>query len=259
MSKLWKAAFWRDGIDEVTFVTKAAPLVREELTLQVEVSQILAGVTAMASSDVVEQIGKDEVQNIIAKIVAATQKKAVEYVPEICRQAFRLIDLDNSGEITTRELTVLKALLDGFLRLGTLAIVDKEIMDAEQKAILLEMYPDLFVLESEDAEVVRPTMEMEAKALLMALFDAIDRDGDGQMLEEEMVGFIMKCISFWLQMSKIYTGIMIEAFIELEKDMLKVLWQNMGISEVSRQDVPKLVFMVPMLMMSPLAQVANSP
>merc|ERR1719335_476027 len=218
----------------------------------------MAGVTAIARPEQVEGLSKEQVKQIITKIVVATQKKAVEFVPEICRQMFRFIDLDNSGLVTGRELTVLKALLDGMLRLGTLAIIDKEIINAEQKAFLMEMYPDLFRLSAAEQDVVRPTMEMEAKALLVALFDAIDRDGDGLMLEEEYCGFVLKAFSFMLHLSKVYTTIMIEAFIELEKDMLKGLWQNLGMTEVSREQVPDLVTMIPLLMMSPLLGVAEA-
>merc|ERR550537_477843 len=60
-----------------------------------------------------------EVMAINQKVQEETKKVMAQYAPDLCRNLFRLLDLDKSGRITTRELNVLKALMDGFLRIGT--------------------------------------------------------------------------------------------------------------------------------------------
>merc|ERR1711865_726708 len=140
------------------------------------------------------------------KVQEEMKKKMVEYAPDMCRNIFRLLDLDKSGRISTRELTVLKALMDGFLRLGTSTIIgspaEKALTEGDEKQLEV-MYPDLF---KEGGE--KPTAAEEATALLMAIFDAIDRDGDCSLQQDEIVAFVTSLMSFLMQHMKIMTLVM---------------------------------------------------
>merc|ERR1719443_1931887 len=101
------------------------------------------------------RLGQEKVQNKV-------MKKAAEYTPDLCRNIFRLLDIDKSGRISTRELNVLKALMDGFLRLGLSAIKGtnaEKALTVEDEKHLKAMYPDLFV------EGKSPTVVEEATAL----------------------------------------------------------------------------------------------
>merc|ERR1719487_2733054 len=94
-----------------------------------------------------------EFEAIMTNAMAAYQNKFCEFAPEICRQIFKFIDIDNSGTITRREVTVMKSVMDGFLRLGTLC--GEGGMSAEDRAEMSRIYPDVFVLPS-GQQVLRP-------------------------------------------------------------------------------------------------------
>merc|ERR1719335_1542594 len=64
-----------------------------------------------------------EIIAINQRVQEACKKKAEAYAPEMARCIFKLLDLDKSGKISSRELNVLKALMDGFLRLGTSSLI----------------------------------------------------------------------------------------------------------------------------------------
>merc|ERR1719240_1192620 len=100
----------------------------------------------------------------LGHVMAATKEKYVEVIPEMARQIFRLIDLDNSGTVSVREITVLKAVMDGLLRFGTLTLVKGGAeIPPEEKTQLNHMYPDLLLM---DALGQPPTLELELKSLL---------------------------------------------------------------------------------------------
>merc|ERR1719218_512570 len=83
------------------------------------------------------------------KVLLVAKEKAIEVIPEMARQIFRLIDLDNSGTVSVREITVLKAVMDGILRFGTLTLIagGAEI-PPEEKTQLNHMYPDLLLMDA---------------------------------------------------------------------------------------------------------------
>merc|ERR1719443_193151 len=160
------------------------------------------------------RLGQEKVQNKV-------MKKAAEYTPDLCRNLFRLLDVDKSGRITNRELNVLKALMDAFLRLGLSAIkgtdAEKALSEDDEKQ-LKALYPDLFV------EGKSPTVVEEATALLLAVFDIIDRDGDGELTKDEIVGFVTGLMSFMMCHMKIMTMVMVAASVAMEQDLFKLRW-----------------------------------
>merc|ERR1719262_1864432 len=159
------------------------------------------------------------------RVLGAAKDKAVEVIPEMARQLFRLIDLDNSGSVSVREITVLKAIMDGVLRFGTLTLVKGGAeIPPEEKTQLNHMYPDLLLMEALGQP---PTLELELKSLLMAIFDAVDRDGDGNLEREELVGFAVKLASFFLNMAKSATAIYTSVAAETSKELIAKLWAMM--------------------------------
>merc|ERR1719446_447569 len=163
--------------------------------------------------------------------MAVYQTKLCEFAPEICRQIFKLIDIDNSGTITRREVTVLKAVMDGFLRLGTLC--GEGGMSAEDRAEMSRIYPDLFV-EGNAALPEQERLRVEARALSMALFDTLDRNSDGTLSPDEIAGFMVKLSSFFLQLSKCYVLAMLEVFKEIGRETLSQLWARANMTEISK-------------------------
>merc|ERR1711971_379898 len=94
----------------------------------------------------VSEAGPQVLQNLkndpdIQQAIAAMVEKWCEYIPDFCRAVFRLVDLDDSGIISEREVELLRALTDAFLH-----------------------------LENPDKD--------DILAYAIALFNAIDRNGD---------------------------------------------------------------------------------
>jgi len=191
-----------------------------------------------------------EIMAINQKVQESVSKNSAQYAPDLCRNIFQLLDLDKSGRITHRELNVLKALMDGFLRIGTSTLKDTESLSEADKAELKKMYPDLFVVEGAEG----PTLVEEVTALLLAIFDVVDRDGDGSLQQDEIVDFITGLISFIMQHMRIMSNVMVDTMVSMEKEMLKLLWTKLGLTEVTKKQVPEVGMSIMMLAMSAMPQ-----
>jgi hypothetical protein len=199
-------------------------------------------------------LNNPEIMKINMKVQESLRKKMAAFAPDLMKNIFRLLDIDGSGKISSRELNVVKAMIDGFLRLGGSAF--KDAMSAEDQASMKEMYPDLFEESSApqdgDAQVDRIVKEMTA--MMMALFDVLDRDGNGSLEVIEIVGFIQSLASFFACHIKIMMQVMVETFVEMEKEMLQLLWTKLGIEEVSPEEVPQVAMSLMMLAASAAPQ-----
>merc|ERR1711977_266246 len=108
------------------------------------------------------------------------------------------------------------------------------------------MYPDLFAPEGTN----KPTVAHEVMALLLALFDTLDRDGDGNLQMEEIVGFFVKVMDFVMRNGKLMQEMIAEAFCIQANGMFRMLWEKLGIKEVTKEQVPSLMQTVPIVLMS---------
>merc|ERR1739848_367944 len=128
-----KASEWMaGGVDEPTFISNAVPLFRDMQSETIDMEKIEANLKKLdAGEKIMEQLTcNPEALEVLEKIVKALKEKAEELTPEFCRQLFKLMDLDNSGKITSRELHILKATMDGFLRLGAVEVMSVSSLDA---------------------------------------------------------------------------------------------------------------------------------
>lgn len=271
------AASWaKGGVDEPTFLATVVPIYKEQMSkgagnfkkLQQSAQQFGNAITqssgfqwhALQNEEAVAQQKRmmemfDKNPEIIAiqeKVQNKVMAKAGEYTPDLCRNIFRLLDLDKSGRISSRELNVLKALMDGFLRLGYSAIKGSDAENAlteEDEKQLKDMYPDLF------KEGKEPTIVEEATALMLAVFDMVDRDGDGEITQEEMVGFVVNLASFMLTHMKIMTKVVVDSMVEMEKEMFKLLWSKLEITEVTKEQIPQIGAAIMMMVMTAMQPV----
>lgn len=84
----------------------------------------------------------------------------------------------------------------------------------------------------------------------MAVFDVLDRYGDGTLQMDEVIGFGVKILSFYLQCLKIGAKVVLETFlVEAGKDAIAGAWKAMKLTEVSKGDCAQLAMMAPMMMM----------
>jgi len=264
-----KAADWfNSGVDEVTFIAQVSPLLKKSISQPVDQAKIVksiqtfqqqlkqfSGMNLNVDTQKMDAIAGDfssnpEIMAINQKVQESVSKNSAQYAPDLCRNIFQLLDLDKSGRITHRELNVLKALMDGFLRIGTSTLKDTESLSEADKAELKKMYPDLFVVEGAEG----PTLVEEVTALLLAIFDVVDRDGDGSLQQDEIVDFITGLISFIMQHMRIMSNVMVDTMVSMEKEMLKLLWTKLGLTEVSKKQVPEVGMSIMMLAMSAMPQ-----
>jgi len=154
--------------------------------------------------------------------------KSIELCPEFCRQMFKVLDLDNSGKITTRELSAWTALTDGFLRLGAMKDKLDEQLDPELSA-------------EEKAKLACRSLTSEAKKMALALFDVMDRDGDGTLQREEIVAFIQKLLTFYNQgIFKYLVQVVAEVVSEVGQKVFEDVFQMlpmMGVDKITEEKV----------------------
>jgi Ca2+-binding EF-hand superfamily protein len=271
-----KAAEWTaGGVDEVTFISQVTPMLRAQLEQPIDQAKItqsldqvqqaitmmsgvqwpaLQNMTSGPQAEMAQSFQNNpEIMAINQKVQEDISKVAASYAPELCRNLFRFLDLDKSGRITTRELNVLKAVMDGFLRIGTSTLKDTGCLNDADKADLSKMYPDLF-----KEGIEHPTMAQEISSLLMAIFDVVDRNGDGSLQPEEVVSFLQSFLAYFLAQMKVMAKVYIECFVSMEKEMLKLLWSKLSIAgNVTKEQVPQVGMSLMMLVMSSMPQPAG--
>merc|ERR1719183_1142211 len=126
---------------------------------------------------------------------------------------FRLLDLDDSGTISTQEITLLRAVMDAMIHLGQRAVADP----------------------NDPGQRLEGSFEDNMKALALAGFDAIDRNGDKELNLEELVKFGQKYVSFILEVMVGYSHLMIECmFDEVGKVLVSHGFKKGGIEEVEK-------------------------
>jgi len=231
--------FSAGGVDESTFIAKVVPIVlqnqKDELAKHdndpLKLMASYPGVSdAMAQypepmKQALEELAKsDELKPALLR----GWERGQEYLPEMVRAMFRLIDLDDSGTISSQEITLLRAVLDGMIHLGQRAVADPN--DPSQK--------------------LEGSFEDNMKSLALAIFDSIDRNGDGELNLEELVKFGQKYMSFLLEMSVGYSHMMIECMIdEVGKVIVSAGFKKGGIEEINKEQIMGMVQMAPMLAM----------
>jgi len=232
-----KAADWfQGGVDEVTFIAQVSPLIRKSILQPVDQEKIAKSFETFQQliENYVRFIDPDQMGSFSSspEIMAFYQqgheslrKYSAQYAPDISRNIFFLRELDKSGRLTQKDLNLLKALVDGFLRIRTSTLTDKESLPEADKAELKKMYPDLFVVDGAES----PALVEEVTGLLLAIFDVVDRDCDGSLQQDETVHFIMGFVSFIVQhmriMSKIASdnipNVMVDMMVSMEKEKPK--------------------------------------
>lgn len=237
--------FSQGGVDEATFVGQVVPLLRESQKAQMEefeadpmkaIKEQFAGMSAMNDSSpyfeateqmILAQMEQYHVGTVIADAVKKGSERGTEYLPEIVREVFRFLDLDDSGTISSQEIALLKALLDAMLHLGERAI--HNITEGEMKPVDVDMVAN-------------------ARTLVLTIFDVVDRDHSGKLDLVEMVQFGQKVVAFVLGiLNKVYIHIGIECiFDELIKGFVEQCWKQKGLDEVSKDEIMMGLMMAPM-------------
>jgi Ca2+-binding EF-hand superfamily protein len=231
--------FSQGGVDEPTFIAKVVPIVlqnqKDELAKHgndpLKLMESYPAMTA-ALAKYPEPMKKaiQELKNSeeLKPALLRGWERSQEYYPEMVRAMFRLLDLDDSGTISTQEITLLRAVMDAMIHLGQRAVADP----------------------NDPGQMLEGSFEDNMKALALAGFDAIDRNGDGELNLEELVKFGQKYISFILEVMVGYSHLMIECvFDEVGKVLVSHGFKNGGIEEMEKEQIMGMVQMVPMLAM----------
>jgi len=235
--------FSQGGVDEATFVGQVVPLLRESQKASMEefeadpmkaIKDQLGAMSAMNGEGqaameqmILAQMEQYHVGTVIADAVKKGSERGTEYLPEIVREVFRFLDLDDSGTISSQEIALLKALLDAMLHLGERAI--HNITEGEMKPVDVDMIAN-------------------ARTLVLTIFDVVDRDHSGKLDLVEMVQFGQKVVAFVLGiLNKVYIHIGIECvFDELIKSFVELAWKQKGLDEVSKDEIMMGLMMAPM-------------
>lgn len=231
--------FSQGGVDEPTFIAKVVPIVvqnqKDELAkYDNDPLKLMSSYPMMSEAQAQYPL---PMQKALEELKASEELKPAllrgwersqEYLPEMVRAMFRLLDLDDSGTISTQEITLLRAVLDAMIHLGQRAVADP----------------------NDPGQRLDGSFEDNMKALALAGFDAIDRNGDGQLNLEELVKFGQKYVSFMLEIMVGYSHLMIEClFDEVGKVLVSHGFKKGGIDEVEKDQIMGMVQMAPMLAM----------
>lgn len=239
--------WFQGGVDEATFVCRVVPMMRGSKDQRLEKlksddKDALKGKMSMMSgslptiSEQQNEVATNVIQMLVEKegLVPALVRgtlRAQEHDAELARAFFQFLDLDGSGRISTQEIRLLKAMLDGLLHLGERACHDI----AES---------GLVAREGSVADV--------AKELAFAVFDILDKDGNGMLSIMEVIAFGQKFLLLVLQCFK-YTFHSVEChFDEVFKALAADAWKQQGIDEVSKDQFTSCIiqaFMMFMMMM----------
>lgn len=228
--------FSAGGVDESTFVAKVVPIVLQNVKDELA-KHDNDPIKLMSSYPMKQAKYPEPMKQALEQLKDSDElrpallrgwERSQEYYPEFVRAMFRLIDLDDSGTISSQEITLLRAILDAMIHLGQRAVADP----------------------SDPAQRLEGSFEDNMKALALAMFDAIDRNGDGQLSLEELVKFGQKYVSFILEIMHGYSHMMIECmFDEVGKAIVSFGFKKSAIEEVDKEQIMGMVQMAPMLAM----------
>lgn len=236
-----KAMEWsQGGVDEATFLCQMVPMMRESQDKEMEklkahpaeelkkMFNATSANTPPQAAAMIEQVIEQLVES--GELVPAFergQKRAQEFNAEYARTLFRFLDLDSSGRITTQEIRLLKALMDAMLHLGERAVHE---------------------MEAGELKPMEGSVEDNAKELAFAIFDILDKDGDGKMSLNELVFFFQKLMMFILEGMKFGAHAILECvYDELFKAFASIGWKKAGLEEVGKDQIMQGVMMAPMM------------
>merc|ERR1712232_1141592 len=204
------------GVDEQTFIAKLTPILKENMVKTVEdPKQYLTNAKAQLSAmppEIGAQLGM--VTAGLDKLMASPEwkpamervkEKVSSFMPEACRTIFRFLDLDENGTITGKEIQLLKHVLDALVHLGQRATASAGSLEQKEKG----------------------TVQEDAKDICCAIFDILDRDGDGKVTAEELIKFGQKMISFLCGYAKVVAEMAFEGFYaEVAGVVVAEIWKE---------------------------------
>jgi len=238
----------KGGVDEATFVSQIVPIMKEDVekTLQEqqadpkkaimdqikmmqEMGYSLPGGNDVFEAMVSQKMDEFDLPKVFVGVLQRSTGRSEEYLPDLVREIFKFLDLDDSGTISSEEIKLLKALLDALLNLGQRAVQD---------------------FSSGEAKPTEGSTEDHAIALATTIFDVVDRDHSGKLSLVELVQFGQKVLAFLLGFIKVYSHVIIECvFDELVKALLEVGWKSQNLTEVPKEQLMMLIQMAPMIPM----------
>merc|ERR1712146_615530 len=185
-AQLYMAAMeWaQGGVDEATFISKLVPIFKENMTKQMaNPDGILDNALAFQSGPQAEMGGAIAKQALQAlkgdeswpAAIKKAQETAATYMPDACRVIFKFLDLDNNGTVSRKEIQLLKHVMDAAVNLGERAVAKPGDIGATAEGDTQSFVKDLMV----------------------AVFEILDRDGDGKVTVDELVDFAQRVIVFF--------------------------------------------------------------
>jgi len=211
------------GVDEEHFLAVAVPMMVDRLEQHLGMDQIVSLIETVGDflagtndqADLLVQVAhkvalNSEAQPLVARAIVVAQAKAVDCARDFCKALFHLCDIDCTGKITTREIEILKAFLDCFLRLGNVA---------------------------NDSQ----TAWNVAEELLLALFDMIDQRCDNQLHPEELVHFVVRIATFLVSLIDIVSSAVTAALEEVGTQAVATLLIHAQFQTVRKHQIPEVM------------------
>ena len=91
---------------------------------QIKMSTSLPGGNDVFEAMVSQKMDEFDLSNVFVGVLQRSSARSEEYIPDLVREIFKFLDLDDSGTIFSAEIKLLKALLDALLNLGQRAVQD---------------------------------------------------------------------------------------------------------------------------------------
>lgn len=233
------------GVDEQTFIAKLTPILKENMVKTVDdPKQYLQNAKASLTAMPPEIRGQFEmVSNGLDKLMASSEwpaamervkEKVASFMPEACRTIFKFLDLDENGTITGKEIQLLKHVLDAFVHLGQRATASAGTLEQKEKG----------------------TVQEDAKDICCAIFDILDRDGDGKVTADELIKFGQKLVSFLCGYAKCAAEMAFEGFYcELAGVVVAEVWKAGEFGDgVDMEGLRMKLQMMPMILMGMVSE-----